>query len=98
MSTLDTENPALTSKRPTKNEERVYLDDELTDFLSELQREKGSQFRSQALRYCIQRERMRDHRRPIEAAYRQRQRSKAGDRQPTGTRLTDRRLAPLVGP
>lgn len=51
--------PAV-SKRPSKNEERVYLDQDLVDFLDRLQRQKKFRRRSQALRHCIEQQFERD--------------------------------------
>lgn len=48
------------SKRPSKNEERVYLDQDLVDFLERLQKQKNFRRRSQALRHCIEQQYARD--------------------------------------
>lgn len=73
------------SKRPPKIEERVYLDDEQSDFLTAIQHAEGFKYRSEALRYCISREQARVRRRQIDRSYRQQQRQQAGARQPTGS-------------
>lgn len=56
------------SKRPSKSEQRVYLDDHLVDFLDELRRARGFRFGSQALRYCILQEYLRTGSSPHPAA------------------------------
>lgn len=64
MKTLDDSNAQPEqSKRPTQIEERVYQDDEQSDFLKDIQRAAGFQYRSEALRYCITQEQARMRRR-----------------------------------
>ena len=48
------------SDRPKKNEERVYLDQELVDYLDHLQAKLNFRRRSQALRHCIVQQRARE--------------------------------------
>ena len=75
----------LMSKRPSKNEQRVYLDEELDRFLEGLQQAKGFKYRSEALRYCISQERARARRRAAEQISRQLRNRSPMDRQSTGT-------------
>jgi hypothetical protein len=51
--------PAV-SKRPSKHEERVYLDEDLIGFLERLQKQKKFRRLSQALRHCIEQQYARD--------------------------------------
>lgn len=51
--------PAV-SKRPSKREERVYLDEDLAGFLERLQKQKNFRRLSQALRHCIEQQYARD--------------------------------------
>ena len=72
------------AQRPSKAEQRVYLDDELVDFLDRLQRAKGFSTGSQTLRYCICQEMARAKRR---ADYRRRkQRQQEAVQKPAGDR------------
>jgi len=73
------------SKRPSKNEGRVYLEDAQNDFLAELQRRHGFQFKSDALRYCISKVQALDRDASAKRRFRQRRKSGSTDRQPTGT-------------
>lgn len=72
------------SERRKKNEERVYLDQDLVDYLDRLQMKLNFRRRSQALRHCIEQQRAREpippttNQKPVAASSR-------ADRQLTGS-------------
>lgn len=72
------------SERTKKNEERVYLDQELVDYLDRLQTKLNFRRRSQALRHCIEQQRARDPIPPTSNQNPAASRSRA-DRQLTGS-------------
>lgn len=72
-------------KRPSKTEQRVYLDEELENFLDRLRRSKGFRYGSEALRYCILKELARARRRAAKRQAAQPRDGSQRDRQATGT-------------